>query len=100
MAQREFVAHPLRFREPNRCSTIRARLSSVSPRRLHPCLSALLTGCRSPLLPCVCRCYLVFFRSGIKVSGGGAKEPSLLTVNTSFAGCPWQVSVSCLPDVV
>jgi hypothetical protein len=49
-----------------------------------------------PLLPGMRRNYLVFFNTGIKVSGGGPREPSLLIVNTSPIGCPWQFTVIVL----
>ena len=49
-----------------------------------------------PIRPGMRRNYLVFFNTGIKVSGGGPREPSLLIVNTSPIGCPWQFNVSCL----
>ena len=84
------------FRESSRCSTIRACLSSTVPRTppsLHRRRSERVDP---PLLPGMRGNYLVFFNTGIKVSGGGPREPSLLIVNTSPAGCPWQFNVSCL----
>src|ERR1039458_9854785 len=84
------------FRESSRCSTIRACLSSTVPRTppsLHRRRSERVDP---PLLPGMRGNYLVFFNTGIKVSAGGPRPPSLLMVNSSPAGCPWQVTVIVL----
>ena len=76
----------------------RSLLAGVEARRRErrlPCTGAAQSR-RSAAPPGMRRNYLVFFNTGIKVSGGGPREPSLLIVNTSPAGCPWQVTVIVL----